>query len=143
MKIVLTSKVKREYTEVFKRFDRDLFLFLLPPGAELIEFGGSHKGDRVEILFKFPLKGRWVSDITEHGELNDQYYFIDVGTVLPFGLKTWHHRHIVEKAGENSARIIDQMEFSTGNKFLDLIYYPGLYMAFLPRVFQYKKYFNK
>jgi len=143
MKIKLTSKVRGGYTKVFEAFDKNLFLYLLPAGAKLIQFGGSKKGDRVEILFVFPLKSTWLSEIVEDGKGQDYFYFIDIGKKLPFGLKSWHHRHVVRKEDEDHSIIEDHMEFSTGNALIDIVFYPGLYLAFLPRVWQYKRYFNK
>ena len=75
MNITLKSKVIGDFTEVYKRFDRNLFSYLLPPGAQLIEFGGSKKGDIVHL--KLPLAGEWISEITENGISAEVCYFID------------------------------------------------------------------
>ena len=80
MNITLRSKIDGNFKENFDRFDQDLFLYLLPPGAQLIEFGGSKTGDIVHL--KLPLAGEWISDITEHGHSEDRCYFIDEGRKL-------------------------------------------------------------
>jgi len=139
MNIVLKSKVNGDMTTVYNRFDHKLFRYLLPPGAELLEFGGSKKGDIVHL--KLPLAGEWVSEITENGMSADSCYFIDVGKTLPFPLKKWRHKHILYRAG-NSTIIEDNMTFSSGNVIMDILLYPVLLLSFLPRVWQYKSYFN-
>ena len=140
MNITLRSKVNGDLTTVYNRFDANLFKHLLPPGAELIEFGGSKKGDIVHL--KLPLAGEWVSEITEDGASEDMCYFIDEGRTLPFPLKKWKHKHILHREG-NSTIIEDNMTFSTGNIIVDIIFYPILFLSFLPRSWQYKSYFNK
>jgi len=139
MNITLRSKVTGDLMAVNNRFDADLFRYLLPPGAQLIEFGGSKKGDVVHL--KLPLAGEWVSEITETGVSEDKCYFIDEGRKLPFPLKKWKHKHVLHRAGQSTI-IEDNMTFSTGNIITDLLFYPVLLVAFVPRVWQYKSYFN-
>jgi len=139
MRLILKSKVKGRLKKVYKNFNQDLFEFLLPPGAELLQYDGSTEGDIVHL--KLPLAGEWKSEITSHGSSETTCYFVDEGRKLPFPLKHWKHRHILHKLGPNTL-IEDNIEFSSGNKVLDLLIYPGLYLAFAPRVRQYKKYFN-
>lgn len=139
MNITLRSKVNEELTAVYNRFDHNLFRYLLPPGAKLIAFGGSNKGDIVHL--KLPLAGEWISEITENGISEDSCYFIDEGRKLPFPLKKWKHKHILTRAGQGTI-IEDNMHFSTGNIIADIMLYPLLLLAFLPRVWQYKSYFK-
>lgn len=124
---------------IFERFDDRLFKYLLPPGAQLIDFGGSKKGDMVHL--RLPLAGEWISEITEDKITEDTCYFIDEGRKLPFPIKEWRHQHILRQAG-NSTIIEDNMNFSTGNIIADLLFYPVLYFSFLPRIWQYKWYFK-
>ena len=139
MNITLKSKVKAELTTVSKRFDAELFTYLLPPGAQLIAFGGSKKGDIVHL--KLPLAGEWISEITENGTTADKHYFIDEGRKLPFPLKEWRHKHILHRSGKETI-IEDNMTYSLGNSILNVLFYPILLLAFLPRTWQYKKYFK-
>lgn len=139
MNITLKSIVNLDPKTVFKGFDSKLFTYLLPPGGQLIQFGGSVKGDVVHL--KLPLAGEWVSLITENQESDQGYYFIDEGQTLPFPLKKWRHKHTIE-AHKDGTRIIDDMTFSTGSYIFDLLLFPILYLSFLPRTWQYKKYFN-
>ncbi len=140
MNITLKSKVNMRLQTVHKGFDADLFTYLLPLGAELIAFGGSKKGDIVHL--KLPIAGEWISEITEDGASEDQCYFIDEGRKLPFPLKEWRHKHILHKSGKQTI-IEDNMTFSTGNALLNVLFYPVLLLAFLPRTWQYKKYFGR
>jgi ligand-binding SRPBCC domain-containing protein len=139
MNITLRSKVIGDLTTVYNRFDHNLFRYLLPPGAQLIEFGGSKKGDIVHL--KLPLAGEWISEITEDGRTEDSWYFIDEGRKLPFPLKKWKHKHILHDAGKSTI-IEDNMNFSTGNIITDILFYPVLLLSFLPRLWQYKSYFK-
>ena len=90
---------------------------------------------------KLPVAGAWFSEITEHGGTEGQAYFIDQGRQLPFPLKQWEHRHVLYRDGDHTI-IEDDMHFSSGNRLLDLLLYPALFLAFLPRVWQYKAYFK-
>ena len=140
MNLILRSEVPVSMAKVASRFDVHLFKFLLPPGAKLIEFGGSEKGDRVHL--KLPLVGEWISDITENGETENAWYFVDVGTKLPFPLKSWTHRHVLH-AVEDRTVIEDDIHFSTGWLLGDVLFYPILYASFYPRIRQYKAYFKE
>ena len=142
MHILLKSRVSRDFRDVYNGFDRNLFEFLLPPGAKVQQFDGSKKGDIVHLTFSFPLKAEWVSEIIEDTVSDSECYFIDKGTKLPFGITSWTHKHSVKKV-DNQSIIIDDIEFSTGNKLLDLIYYPALFISFLPRKRLYQKYFTQ
>jgi ligand-binding SRPBCC domain-containing protein len=139
MNITLRSKVNMPLETVYKRFDADLFTYLLPPGAQLIAFGGSKKGDVVHLTL--PLAGEWISEITEDGATADQHYFIDEGRKLPFPLKEWRHKHILHRDGAGTT-IEDNMTYSAGNRLIDVLIYPFLFIAFLPRRWQYKRFFT-
>ena len=139
MKITLKSKVTGNLQFIKDHFDEGLFKYLLPPGAQLIEFGGSSTGDTVHL--KLPIAGEWISEITEHHAEDNLYYFIDEGRKLPFPLKTWRHRHVL-KGQEEYTMIEDHMSFSTGFILSDLLFYPVLLLSFLPRLWQYKMYFK-
>lgn len=139
MKLILKATIDQSMKKVFEAFDEKLFEYLLPPGAKLLRFDGSKKGDIVHL--KLPVTGEWVSEITEDHKGADRCYFIDKGVKLPFPLKSWTHRHIVHKANGGSV-IEDNMEFSTGMKLLDRMIYPFIYLAFSPRKKQYKAYFE-
>lgn len=144
MNIILKAQVKGNYKDVMARFDRDLFEALAPKTGkmEIVEFTGSRKGDRVHLRFISPLKAEWISDIIEHGENDKEAYFIDEGTLLPFGLKYWRHKHIVRKISETQSEIIDDMTFKGTNAIMTMLMYPGIYASFLPRKKVYQAYFG-
>lgn len=145
MKLTLRTKVKGNYKNIMSRFDLKLFEALKPPGVkmEVIKFTGSKKGDVVELEFLFPLKSKWISDITADDIDEQQAYFIDEGRVLPFPLRHWQHKHIVEKIDEDHSWIIDDINFSTGFKFIDPLLYLPLLISFYPRKKIYRSYFVK
>ena len=145
MQIHIQTLVKGRYDEVFKAFDENLFKALKPPLLDLKiqRFDGSHRGGEIHLEIGFlGLSKKWVSVITDEYYGEDENYFIDEGLVLPSPLKSWKHSHIVRKIDNENCYIIDQIEFSSGNKILDFFIYPGLYIQFLLRRPVYKKFFT-
>lgn len=144
MNFVLKTKVKGNYKEVMRRFDRKLFEALAPPfpKIELVEFTGSKKGDKVHIKFLSPVNSEWISDITEHGSNETEAWFVDEGTTLPFPLKFWRHRHIVRSFDESHSEIIDDITYEGVNGLISLLMFPALYFGFLQRKPIYKRYFK-
>lgn len=143
MRLVLKTKVSGYYTDVMDKFDIDLFEALKPKGAdmEIIEFTGSQKGDVVHIRFNKPIKAEWISHITEHGHDDTEAYFLDIGHQLPFPLKRWRHRHVVEKIDENHSMIVDDISYWSYNILLDILIWPGIFIGFYPRKKVYRKFF--
>lgn len=144
MKLIIKQKVNGNYKDLMSRFDKDLFEALKPKNGkmEIVEFTGSKKGNKVHLRFLSPFKSEWISDIVDDDINENRALFIDVGRTLPFPLKSWTHKHIVRKIDEVKSEIIDDMEFSTGNKILDLLIYPGLWFVFSPRKKIYRDYFK-
>ena len=145
MNILLKTKVKGNYKTIMKRFDLQLFEALKPKGAkmEIVKFTGSKKGDIVHLRFVSPIKAEWISEIIEDGEDEQQAYFIDEGTTLPFPLRYWQHKHIVQKIDEDSSYIIDDITYEGPNGLLSFLMYPGVYLGFWPRGKVYRKYFGE
>lgn len=145
MNITLRTPVKGNYIKVMEAFDRDLFEALKPPAGEMeiVEFTGSKKGNKVHLRFIKPIKAEWISDIVEDETTDDQAWFIDVGTTLPWPLASWTHRHIVERADDGNSIVIDDMSFTGKNFLLTLILYPAIFIGFYPRKKIYKQYFDK
>lgn len=135
MKINITTQVRAPLAQVKDGFTQELFLALNPPfpPVKLVRFDGCQTGDQVELVLNFVLfKQQWVSDITEDCEELNRWYFVDVGTKLPFFLKSWKHHHEVVEV-ENSSKITDTITYSTGTLFTDLLMYPFLLGQFLYR----------
>lgn len=145
MNIVLKTKVKGNHKTIMQQFDRDLFVALAPPfpPIELVEFTGSKKGDKVHIKFLAPVNSEWVSDITADYEDENQSYFIDEGTTLPWPLKSWKHKHLIEKIDDQTSMIVDDISYSANNGLLNVLMYPAMYFGFMMRKPIYRRYFGK
>ncbi len=143
--IELKTKVKGHYIKNIEAFDRSLFEALKPPigKMEIVQFTGSKKGDKVHIQFISPVRATWISDIIEDQITDDEAWFVDVGSTLPWPLKSWRHKHLVQKSGEQASIIIDQMSFSGKNLFWSILLYPAIFLGFYPRKRIYRRYFNE
>ncbi|NND07973.1 MAG: hypothetical protein HKN87_16460 [Saprospiraceae bacterium] len=145
MNVTLRAPVSGYYTDVMAAFDQELFEALKPPAGdmEIVEFTGSKRGDKVHLRFHSPIKAEWVSDIIEDGKTDTQAWFVDEGTILPWPLATWTHKHIVEKVDKHRSIIIDDMTFTGRNALLTLLLYPAIFIGFYPRKRIYRTYFEK
>jgi len=144
MRIVLKTKVKGNYKTIMRQFDKDLFIALAPPfpKIKLVEFTGSKKGDKVHIKFLAPVNSDWVSDITADYEDENETYFIDEGITLPWPLKFWKHKHIIEKIDDHHSIIVDDITYQASNGLLSILLYPAMFFGFLMRKPIYRKYFG-
>ncbi|MCH7413129.1 hypothetical protein MM213_06520 [Belliella sp. R4-6] len=145
MDINIETKVEQDYLKVKEGFDETLFKKLSPPfpPVKLLRFDGSSKGDLVTLELNFIFfKQKWTSEITEDRTDEQEFYFIDEGTVLPFFLKSWRHKHRIIKSGEGSI-IRDEISYSGPFGLMTLLLYPALYLQFLYRKPIYKKLFKK
>lgn len=144
MRIQLKTKVDGNYRAVMEKFDRKLFEALKPKYGkmEIVEFTGSKKNDIVHLRFLSPFKVEWESEIIEDGENENESYFIDEGTKLPFPLSYWKHKHVVQKITEDTSYIIDDMTFEGVHFIFTPLLYPALYIAFYPRKSIYKSFFK-
>ena len=147
MRIIIKTTVEQDYKTVFARFDKDLFLALKPPFLPLTlrQFDGSMKGDEVKIRLGVGILSQdWDALIIDQQESDDEIYFIDKGTKLPFFLKTWQHKHQIINLKSQNSEIIDDIEFTTPlGKIMDFVMYAILYIQFWMRKTVYKKYFFK
>ena len=145
MRIILKTAVPGNYKEVIELFNEDLFLALKPPGAslELVEFGGSKTGDRVNIRFGFPINKNWISVITDDGVNKRSAWFIDKGLEMPFGLKKWQHKHLVHNDGPNRSIIEDNIQFHGPNILINYFLYVLFYIQFSFRKPVYKRFFKR
>ncbi len=145
MHIKLSTKVNKNYREVFQAFDINLFMKLKPPLVSLnvIRFDGCKTGDEVHLETGIlGSKQKWISKITDNYSGYDCKYFIDEGLLLPNPLKYWKHKHIIENCVDSSV-IIDDICYKTGNIFMDFLIFPAFFLQFLYRKPVYKRYFNK
>ena len=143
MHILIKTRIEKNFQLLFPKFNIELFKALSPPLMNLMveRFDGCKKGD--EIHLKMDLFGkfnqRWISQITEVVRTDYQIYFVDEGTLLPAPLTKWKHHHRIVKIHELASFVIDDIEYSTGNKAIDLAIYPVLYLMFLLRKPIYKR----
>ena len=145
MRLVLRTQVKGNYKAVMEQFDRNLFEALSPKQGkiEIVEFTGSKKGDRVHLRFLSPIKADWVSLITEDGVNDREAYFVDEGVELPFPLRYWRHRHVVERLTDDTSIIVDDIQYKGSNAIISGLMYPALWAAFYPRKRVYRSYFGQ
>lgn len=144
MRIVIKTEVEKPLKEVFSAFDEKLFLKLSPPfpPVKLLRFDGCKPKDEVHLELSFILfKQQWVSFIVSANESANEIYFIDEGIKLPFFLKKWKHKHLLQKQNSNTV-IIDDIQYTTGFLITDAIVFPLLFLQFLYRKPIYKKYFS-
>lgn len=145
MKINIETPVKQDYLSVKAGFNETLFSKLSPPfpPVKLLRFDGSAKGDIVTLELDFLFfKQKWTSEITDDQTNENEFYFIDEGTELPFFLKTWQHKHRIIKSDTGSV-IRDEITYQGPFGIMTLLLYPALYLQFLYRKPIYKKIFKK
>ena len=70
----------------------------------------------------------------------DRLDFIDRGTELPLGIKSWKHTHTVKADGENTI-ISDMVYFSHSNIYIGYLLFPILIIPIVVRKLLYKIYF--
>ena len=147
MRIIIKTDVEQDYKTVFTRFDKNLFLALKPPFLPLTlrQFDGSMKGNEVKIRLGTGFFSQdWNALIIDQQETENEIYFTDKGTKLPFFLETWQHKHRIINLKSQNSEIIDDIQYTTPlGKIMDWILYPILYMQFWMRKPVYKKYFLK
>ena len=145
MKLFISTTIPSHYKKIMEGFDLKLFKALKPPlmALDVVRFDGCNVGDEVHLNVGLgPFKTKWVSLITDNQENENETYFVDEGKHLPFPLKSWKHIHRVVKNDEEASEIQDNIEYSTGNRALDVLMYPVLYFQFAARKPVYKKFFS-
>jgi ligand-binding SRPBCC domain-containing protein len=144
MHLTIRTKVAASFERVKNGFDQQLFTKLNPPfpPVKLIQFDGSKKGDFVTLQLNFIFfKQLWKSEIIEENNVGQQFYFVDKGIKLPFFLKYWRHKHIVNNLN-NGSQIVDDIHFKTPFILFDFLMYPFLWSQFIYRKPIYRKYFK-
>ena len=145
MRIIIKTKVARNYRKVFQGFDINLFMKLKPPfiGLNVKRFDGCAKGDVVQVEINLlGFKQNWTSVITEQVQNEHEIFFIDEGTILPKPLKYWKHKHIIENSVDSSI-IIDDITYQSGSILIDFLLFPAFFIQFFYRKPVYRSYFSK
>lgn len=149
MHLLLRFRVAQSPAQVAAGFTRTLFEALAPPFPKfrLLRYDGSRTGDVVAIeLSVGPKRWRWTSRITADGVLPDgTHYFVDEGQELPAPLQQWRHRHLIEPAGgpRGGSVIVEDIHFSSGRRWLDVLIYPAMWAQFRLRGPIYRRFFGK
>lgn len=146
MRFVITSRANANLEEVWANFNENLFRALAPPfpPVRLLRFDGCCADDEVHLQLDFLIfKQLWISKITEQATGVHEIYFTDEGIRLPFFLRRWRHKHLLQALPDGGTRIIDDVTFETPAKIFDWLLLPFLYLQFLYRRPAYKRFFNK
>jgi ligand-binding SRPBCC domain-containing protein len=142
----ITCRVSASLPYVWSKFDQNLLAKLAPPFpiAQIIQFDGCQVNDKVCIELDFLLyKTRWNSEITAYQVDATSYVFVDEGTRVPFGIKTWRHEHRIESISEQESAVIDKIKFQTNHKLLDWLLFPLIWGMIAYRLPLYKKYLHQ
>ncbi|HSJ67840.1 MAG TPA: hypothetical protein VK921_09200 [Anditalea sp.] len=145
MKISISTLVDQDFLSVKNEFNAQLLKRLSPPFPKVTikRFDGISTSDKVSMELDFLFfKQMWDGDIIDHLQTDEEFYFIDIGTKLPFFLKSWQHKHRLIKHGDRTV-IVDEIDYKSTNKLMTLIFYPVMIGQFLYRKPIYKKYFSK
>jgi ligand-binding SRPBCC domain-containing protein len=147
MNVILRTSVAQAPAQVMAGFTRELFVALAPPFPRLVlhRFDGCRAGDVVEIELDTLVKHLpWTSLITDDGVLsNGTHYFVDEGQILPPPLRYWRHRHLIEPGPNSGSVIVDNLEYRTGFRALDVLIYPAMWAQFAWRRPIYRRWFGR
>ncbi|MVM30536.1 hypothetical protein GO755_10870 [Spirosoma sp. HMF4905] len=147
MQFVLKTQVNQSLSIVWSGFNRSLFEQLSPafPPVNVVRFDGCLRGDVVHLQLNFFLfRQDWISLIVDQQTSNEEIYFIDQGTRLPFFLTFWRHRHglcrsVDELTGQEQTIIIDDVTFRTPFLLTNYLLYPILWLQFAYRKPVYRR----
>ncbi|PLW91759.1 MAG: hypothetical protein C0592_14225 [Marinilabiliales bacterium] len=145
MKILIKIPVKSDAETVANGFTRELFQKLRPPmtSLKILRYDGNTPGDEVHLkVGVFFFKQRWISKITDSWDNDDEWGFEDIGLKLPFFLKSWKHRHRVQKNLDGST-IIEDIDFEPRFRILRNLIRQVLYLQFKSRKTVYQRHFGK
>ncbi|GAB3712037.1 hypothetical protein GCM10027592_50190 [Spirosoma flavus] len=150
MHLILKTPVEQALTQVWTGFNRSLFEQLTPtfPPVNVVRFDGCLRGDVVHLQLNFFLFHQdWISDIVDQNTTDQEIYFVDHGTKLPFFLTYWHHRHrliaLPNDASGYQTLIVDDITFRTPFRFTDYLIYPILWLQFACRKPVYRRAFKR
>lgn len=143
MHLKFENTVLFQYEFVVSQIGREMFVALNPPWStmELLQFDGTKVSDEVHLDLKLGFTSvPWVSKIVQSVLTDKEFNFIDIGVKMLPGMKSWHHHHIFRKVDENKTLIIDDVNFKSGNYFLDLFYRNIIMLQFYYRKYAYSNF---
>jgi ligand-binding SRPBCC domain-containing protein len=141
----ISTPIQASINQVKEHFTSELLLKLSPPfpKVSLLRFDGCQKDDQVILQINLIfIKLVWSSLITDDLQTEEEWFFIDKGVKMPFGLQFWQHKHRVKKIKNQSCEIIDEISFDTRNPFLNYLLFPFLWGMIYYRKPFYKKYLS-
>ncbi|RZK16632.1 MAG: hypothetical protein EOO56_19535 [Hymenobacter sp.] len=146
MHLLLRFSVAQPPARVVAGFTRQLFEALAPPFPKLHvrRFDGCRTGDTVNIELRAgPKRWQWDSLITDDGVLPDgTNYFVDEGQRVPAPLRQWRHRHLITPSPSGGSVIVEDITYSTGRRWLDVVIYPAMWAQFRLRGPVYQRWFK-
>jgi ligand-binding SRPBCC domain-containing protein len=139
MKIYVCSPpIPQSVQTIQQGFNEALFKALNPPWMpmKVVHFGGCTTGDTVVLrLGPAFLPMMWESLITQHGQTDHSFWFIDEGTRLPFFLKSWKHLHYIRETEEGTV-IVDDIHLT----FSSFIFWPMVFLIRYQMAYRKKAY---
>ena len=147
------TNISKPFSVVKKAFvDKEgkLLQSLLPPFCKLLHYKGVRRGAIIKIslfgkkcTFKISLFGKKCTfKVVTYSTSNDKLYFNDIikeGKLL--GISFWSHRHKINKLSDNDTVIIDEVTFTSRNRYKDFILHVLFLASFIVRSIQYKIFF--
>ncbi len=102
------------------------------PPIELLKFEGMSPG--MQVILEINLLGKkqkWISEIKEFQQTEQEIFFVDEGLQLPFPFKDWHHKHrLIRKGNETIVR--DEMSWNLSTNLV-LPFLPAIKQGFRQR----------
>ncbi|MFD2571895.1 hypothetical protein ACFSUS_14720 [Spirosoma soli] len=148
MNLILKTRVGQGLPTVWAGFDRALFDQLSPPfpPVKVVRFDGCLPGDVVHLRLNFLLfRQDWISLITDQQTTENEIYFVDKGTRLPFFLSYWqhHHRLLRDPSDKQQTIVVDDITFRTPFILTDYLIYPLMWLQFAYRKPIYRRVFKR
>ncbi len=139
-KTIIRNVNPADVVRCFHSYDFIQFLILGQP-VKIESWKGIDNNKEASFLFWF-FGWRKMSVVHQNYTLSQDYLsFEDKGMVLPFGLTSWKHRHVV-KPYESGALIIDQIYLEEKNILKKYLVYPLMLFPIIIRKITYKIWFN-
>jgi ligand-binding SRPBCC domain-containing protein len=138
MQFKITSNVNHGFEFVYRNWNKDLFESLVPFPLKMRikRFDGSETDSIIELeLIIFGKKETWQSIVVKSKKTNSYFYFKDRAVFMPKPLEDRNHSHLILKSKENTSKIIDIINYSTRNFFLDILLFMPLYICFFQRIY--------
>lgn len=142
MKFSINSRVRGfSPQQIIEVFDFDLLRELSPPlmKPHALIYEGNRPGSRIHFRLATPSGVKnWIGKIDGYGESENEIWFSDEGIEIPFGIKTWKHKHRLMKTDYGTI-IRDEVEVEFIRPWTALFKLPGIWLQFIYRKTLYEK----